>query len=134
MATLTSTAAVNSQPKTYHVGVQCFASKQLFTGTAASVLKLAKLPNNATIVGGYIAAPADGFDLEVGDEQSASRYLGVVQVSSAAKYEFSAIPGLSYKIDLSDSAQPQFTWLQATIGSASATGTFHWAVFYTMDQ
>jgi hypothetical protein len=37
-----------------------------------------------------------------------------------------------YKIDLSDDGT-QFTHLQATVSSASSTGTINWCLFYTMD-
>jgi hypothetical protein len=132
MATHTSTQVAKLAPKSYHVGVQAAFGKQVFTAAAADVLKLAKIPNNATVLGGFVQTPNDSFNIAVGDDQVADRYLAAVQNSAVTKFDFSAVAGTVYKIALSDDAA-QFTHLNATITSASSTGTVHWCVFYTMD-
>jgi hypothetical protein len=132
MATITSTQVAKLQPKSYHVGVQAAFGKQVFTAAAADVLLLAKIPNKATILGGFVQTPNDSFNIAVGDDQDPDRYLAAVQNSAVTKLDFSAVAGMVYKIDLSDDGT-QFTHLQATVSSASSTGTINWCVFYTMD-
>lgn len=134
MATLTFTTVADT-PKTLPVGLNTVYGRRLVTATAGSVLLFCKIPNKATIVGGYVVCPSDSYDIIVGDDEVSNRYLAVAQISSAVtKLDFSAVAGVLYKVDLSDAAVPQYTHLKATVTSASITGTVMFMVQYLMGQ
>lgn len=78
----------------------------------------------------YYDALGASVTLQVGDAESAGRYLAAFAASTAGSTWANLADGAEYEIDNSVAATPD-SQILITIGGASATGTIKLVVFYT---
>lgn len=138
MATVTASQHASSV-KRLHTGVQVVGCHFVTasTLTAASVVKLVKVPNGATIVGWSFngadaAAAAQVIDIGTSNSPSA---LGSFSISAAAAHShLDHLALIPTRIFLSDDAQPSEVWIEAKIAvAASASADYRFQLFYVND-
>lgn len=133
-STLTA-STYSRQPMRVEVGVNAVAGKLQYNGTTVSashIVFLAKVPNGATIINGYIAGTSSnaqdtwkvGF---TGDESALSA--AATLSATAQRVSFVKCP---VKVSLSDSATNQYVtvYLTHNAGTDTATGSLSFLIEY----
>lgn len=131
MATLTASTYLK-EPKTLHAGLNVRTCTMLVTATAASIIKLFKLPDRAVVVDAWLwKATAQG-DLAMGISGDADLFVDSVSASGLAS--INATDGLNYQVSLSDDVIVKELDVQVAVASASYTGTIKAGISYILDE
>lgn len=142
MAAATYTASdQTATPRLNHEGVT--VARATFTLAAAGslsasdVIFLVKVPNQTWILDAYVAGTAGGdaqlFQLgTAADEDGVGINLTFSETAALKRANASTLP---FKVSLSDSARPQWTWLRLTrtSGTSTATMSVNVVVMYAAD-
>jgi hypothetical protein len=136
MATTHTASLETAQPRLYHGGVTA-ARAQWTAGetiSASAIVQMIKIPNHCWVLDGYVTGVSGAADtvwkVGVVAESDCSAAITLSSTASAHR-RFNAV-GLPFKVSLSDSANPQYTWLYLThsTGSVTTTHSLQVCVFY----
>lgn len=132
MATFTATKAkAGVQPQGVHVGSNVVISTFMWgvtnsddattsaTAAADDVIRMAKLPNGATIHRVALIGNRDDGAYTFGTSADADAF--ATQFSAAAGVKTECTIGLPYTVSISDDASVAYEWLTATVLSAGFT-------------
>jgi hypothetical protein len=145
MATFTA-SALQVGVKAVHTGVNVVGCRfaTTVTMTAASIVKLVRVPNGATIVDWmfYGDDAAANQTVKIGTSNTPSGIAAAFSLSQSASAEaspssFRAVMGtlLPVRISLSDDVMPKEVWIQMIISiAASESADYRFTLFYTMDD
>ncbi len=145
MATFTA-SALQSGVKAVHTGLNVVGCRFTTSGTmtAASIVKLVKVPNGATIVDWmfYGDDAAANQTVKIGTSNTPSGIAAVFSLSVSASSDvspssFRAVMGtlLPVRISLSDDVMPKEVYVEMIIAiAASASADYRFVLFYTMDD
>lgn len=127
MSTVTA-SLVNSEPTLQHEGVTAVRSAITTSSSlsASSIVLLAKIPNHTYVLDGYVAgtsAAADGTTFKVGVVAESDLSAAITFSSTASSLKRFDAATLPVKVSLSDSANPQWTWLYLTHNAGTITKT-----------
>ena len=150
MAAVTFTAVEVNQTRRLSVGPNVVYSRLAQDNMSVSdIVFLAKIPNHATVIDGYLAVRGVGItagfwklgvqgtlvDAISGATITADTlHAGAsLTASGMARFTTSFLP---FKYSISDDAATQFTWLQGTFsaGSGTATQSLMFVMTYLMDR
>ena len=135
-----------AQPKAVHEGANVVVSTFTWgvsnaddtttsaTAAAADVIRLAKIPNGATITRvAYTGVGRSDYNLGIGTGSESGQFGLAISGSSAAIN--TATAGIPYTVSISDEASVFYEYLTATATSAGATLSDYITVIceYTMD-
>lgn len=133
MATTHTASGASAQPRLYHGGVTATRAKFNANGatiSASHIILMCKIPNHVWVLDGYVSGVSGAadtvFKVGVVTESDCSAALTLSSTASALK-RFDAV-GLPFKVSLSDSANPQYTWLYMTHTSGTTTTTHSFQV------
>lgn len=152
MSTTTSSLATKGAPiKGIHAGVNSVYGTVTMspTLTASDVIKLAKLPDRARILGGRVGViPGGGsLDLKFGylrpitstDSGSLNDniFLASTTGSATTMYDFSDYPVMGFQVSASEDNAVKYFWFQAEVaagGTHSLTATIKFRIDYLTDE
>ena len=115
--------------------VHCFVDT--YTGTAAEAggtLKVVmgpELPVGAKVIGVAIECPATGITIDVGDFETAARYISAA-AASATSFNDTIVGGLGYEVDMTTASTPDNQIVMTLSGSCNAV-VVRLVVTYTTD-
>lgn len=123
-----SNISTNTVVATYSVGS--------VSVSAGDIIHMLKVPHGAKILDGWVRTDNGNVDLDVGDDDDASRYASLTS-SSAVLTRFTG--GQGYQYDFSDDAadDARFGDIQVTAGTVntvSLSGVVQVGITYTMDD
>jgi len=139
MAVQTLTASdQTATPRLVHAGVTAARATYTHGGatslSASDIIFMIKIPNQTWILDGYIKGTCGGStnSFKVGtvaDDDACGTLLTLSETQQFRRFADSQGAGIGtantmpFKVSLSDSARPQYTWLQLTFSGVSATAT-----------
>lgn len=128
VTTVTSTAALEP-PHLLHAGLMSRSAKYVHSGTVGDTILMFKIPTGVDIVGVYgkITTASTAANATVGI-QGSNAVFG--SLASGASPIFTTLGAQNYRLSLSDSAQPQDTFI--TVAPSSATWTISASVELTV--
>lgn len=145
VATLTASSQ-NATPKAFHGGLTSArftftlnASGATGSTTLSDILFLAKIPNRATIVDGYVTGTcgSSAHVIKIGTAADDDCMGAALTLSAtAARKDFSSNV-MPFRVSLSDDVVPQWTWLKAEtvlVGSTTQTLSIMGVVIYECGQ
>lgn len=135
--TLTSSDGILQLPRLNQTGVT--VAKAIFnleaqqSLSASDIIFCIKIPNQTWLLDGYITGTAGGdgtvFKLGTAADDDCCIKGGTLSATTQMKrFDASVLP---FKVSLSDSANPQYTWLFLTRASGTSTATASINVFVT---
>lgn len=126
--TVTSTAALAPAHK-LHAGLMSRSAKYVHSGTVGDTVLMFKVPTGIDIVGVYgkITTAETAANATVGISGSNAVF---GSLASGASPVFAALGAQNYRLSLSDSAQPQHTFI--TVSPTSATWTISASIELTV--
>lgn len=144
MATFTA-SQLASEVKEAHTGLQAATGilTASVTGTASSVFKLVKVPNQATIVdftwymedGGANQTYKLGLRLPYSDTTTVTESCLSSDLSSTGGQTHRGGIKLPYHVSFTNNAEQQWAWIEAVAAAnISASAVHRFTVFYTMDD
>lgn len=136
---------LRSIPTTPHTGVQVEGSQTTITatGTASSVILVARVPNGATILD-WTLYQTNGAGasqtLEMGTSNSPSALLAILSITGSGTFFHGmnlangGVTLLPVRVSLSDDVEPRWVYIRLKFGVAiSATADVRFQLWYTMD-
>lgn len=128
VTTVTSTAAL-AAPYKIHAGLMSRSAKYVHSGTVGDTVLMFKIPTGVDIVGVYgkITTASTAANATVGIQGSNALF---GSLASGASPVFAALGAQNYRLSLSDSANPQYTYM--TVAPSSATWTISASIELTL--
>lgn len=139
MATVTASDQL-ATPRAVHAGVNAVRTTYTQNGatlSASDIILVAKIPNGALVLDGYMSGTsgAAATILKLGIQSGTeTQFIATGTLSATAQLQRFIGGALPFKVSLSDDANPQYTWVYATMnsGSATVTGSIQFVVSYLM--
>lgn len=131
MSTVTATC-YNKEPQTLHGGLNVRIGQIDDDLTAASVIKLFRLPDRAVVVNAGLSRDSAQGDLAMGISGDADLFVATLSGSGAGTMNYN--DGQNYQVSLSDDAITKEIDVIITVTSASHTGTIKAFIEYVLDE
>jgi len=138
MATLSSSLVVNDvSPKAIYGGLTTnvveFNSGSTVISTSATTVELMRVPNKCWITRVYVdhSSGAASSPMDIGVDTSLSAFASAVTQGAGHV----CVKGLPFRVSLTDTAEPQYVTVKATVtpGTATASVKINAVVEYQMD-